>query len=383
MDLKPDKQHQPQRIALIGMGWIGEHIRPCYEKALGDKLSENMIAFKRTRTGLARLRQTCPFPILAGDYREAFMQFEPSLIILSTQPGYIKSVTEDVVKPYIQNRRSEGKALPLILSFAPTPNVRFFNKALGNDAAAFTVLPAMETEVAGLDCRTLSNTMLTPNPDLPLDDLAFEEAKNFLSHLAQVFVVPLPEILPILSAKIAYHMMDLACQDLAADWFGQEADLGQQYTAGRMRYFFLRDVKTAWSVAEPISEAIYPAQDDFLEELQRAWYAGADDFLFEHGTVSENIQRICRIAFELHLLCLQMESSSTILEKVASHATQGGMTECAVNSYRAKVRPVLLEALHKNGAGHMKEMPSMMVLIRDSVKSLAQDIYSHGLRLAD
>lgn len=371
-----------QRIALIGMGWIGEHIRSCYEGALGELLSENMTAFKKSETGLEKLRHDYPFPILAGDYHQAFMDFSPTFIILSTPPKQVKPVTEGLLKPYVAKMRSEGQGLPILLSFAPTPNVKYFENVLGDDIPVFTVLPAMETQVGGTDCRALSNTMLTPNPSIPPSPDALEQAIRFLSHLAQVFIVPLPEILPILSAKITYHMMDLACQDIAKQWFPGQIDDGQQIVAGRMRYFFLEDIKAQWSVIEPLARTPFPEYDPFLKKLQHHWYQGTGSFLLSHGIISESAQRICDIAFELHLLCLQKESSSTILHKVASHATQGGMSERAVQTYHALVRPVLLNALQIQKTPST-DQSSVWNTLQDVIFSLAREIYEHGLRLAE
>lgn len=380
-----------ERIALVGMGWIGEHLRPCYESYLGTNLPTHMMAFKRSISHLEALRARYPFPILAGDYREAFLDFAPTFIILSTIPTQIKPVTEGLIKPYVDSLREKGHPLPLILSFAPSPDVRYFAQTLGEDVDAFTVLPAMETEVNGVDCSVLSNTMLTPNPQVPPAEENLKRATRFLEGLAQVFVVPLKDIMPILAGKITFHMLDLACQQIPAFWLKEESGYtdasllegGQQYAGGRMRGLFMAFRGRPCAVV-PCPDVLpaFRKEEETLNTIQHTWYQGVMEFLQQKKAEGPHVQRIMDIALELHLLCLQMESPETILNKLKSHATPGGMSERAVKAYNQKVEEALYQLLVVINNDNNPKVPEAVQNLRQSILWLAEEIYQKGISLA-
>ncbi len=376
------------------MGWIGEHIRPCYENYLGENLSAHMMAFKKTDRHLTELRARYPFPIFAGEYRDAFLEFAPTFIILSTTPNQIKPVTEGLIKPYTNSLRASGQPLPLILSFAPSPDVRYFAQTLGKDLDAFTVLPAMETAVNGIDCTALSNTMLTPNPQYAPSEDALERATRFLKGLAQVFVVPHADIMPILAGKITFHMLDLACQQIPDFWQKDSnhlpglpqlsGDKGQQYMAGRMRGLFMAFRGRPCAVVPcPDVHPKYGKAEKILNTIQRTWYEGVMDFLDEKQAKGANVQRIMDIALELHLLCLQVESRQTILNKLNSHATPGGMSERAVEAYHKKVAGALHHLLEVMNIDNNLHIPDAVQKLKTAILWLAEEIYQKGMSLAD
>ena len=378
------------RVAVVGMGWIGGHLMPCYKKYLGDNIATHLMAFKRTNTNLDSLRSRYPFPILAGDYEQAFRRFQPTLIILSTIPSQIKPVAENLIMPYVQSLRSRHQPLPLILSFAPSPDVRYFTDVLGEDVDAFTVLPAMETQVNSVDCRVLSNTMLTPNPQHPPSADALYKATRFLEGLAQVLIVPQRDIMPILAGKITFHMLDLACQTIPGYSIGDSGqriemmgDVGQQYTAGRMRGLFMASRELPYSLVPcPDMRSNMVNFDVLLDIIQSIWYRAVMDFLAEKKAEGDHVQRIMDIALELHLLCLQMESRETILKKLQSHATPGGMSEHAVKAYRERVEGALhhlLASIHPISDGQAEDAA---IKLRDSIIWLAEEIYQKGMALA-
>ena len=44
------------RLAVIGMGWIGEYMVPCYERLLGNGHASRILAVKATDRRLEELR---------------------------------------------------------------------------------------------------------------------------------------------------------------------------------------------------------------------------------------------------------------------------------------------------------------------------------------
>ena len=55
------------RLAVIGMGWIGEYMVPCYERLLGNGHASRILAVKATDRRLEELRKRYRFEVMAGD----------------------------------------------------------------------------------------------------------------------------------------------------------------------------------------------------------------------------------------------------------------------------------------------------------------------------
>ena len=160
-------------------------------------------------------------------------------------------------------------------------------------------------------------------------------------------------------------------------------DEGQQYTAGRMRGLFMASRGLPCSVVPcPDMRSDRANFDVLLDTIQSIWYKAVMAFLADKQAEGDHVKRIMDIALELHLLCLQMESRETILQKLQSHATPGGMSEHAVKAYRERVEGALhhlLSSIHPISDGQAEDAA---IKLRDSIIWLAEEIYQKGMALA-
>ena len=88
-------------LAVIGMGWIGEYMVPCYERLLGNGYESRILAVKATDRRLEELRKRYGFEIMIGDCLERLKALRPAFLVLSVRPYEMAGVVEGTVKPYI------------------------------------------------------------------------------------------------------------------------------------------------------------------------------------------------------------------------------------------------------------------------------------------
>ena len=82
------------RLAVIGMGWIGEYMVPCYERLLGNGHASRILAVKATDRRLEELRKQYGFEAMAGDCLERLKALRPSFLVLSVRPYEMEGVVE-------------------------------------------------------------------------------------------------------------------------------------------------------------------------------------------------------------------------------------------------------------------------------------------------
>ena len=121
---------EKKTLAVLGMGWIGEHIVPCCASLLGPDYGSRMFASKKSPQRLVELRDKYPFLIIAGDSYEQLIAFQPSYIIISVKPDQVAGLTESTLAPYFRLLRQSCSPLPLLLSFAPALQPRILQKLL-------------------------------------------------------------------------------------------------------------------------------------------------------------------------------------------------------------------------------------------------------------
>ena len=56
-----------EKIFIIGFGFIGRYLAPCYEALLGQPTPEQVLAVKASSRGVEELRQQYPYAISVGD----------------------------------------------------------------------------------------------------------------------------------------------------------------------------------------------------------------------------------------------------------------------------------------------------------------------------
>ena len=96
------------RLAVIGMGWIGAYMVPCYRSLLGEGYEKRMFAVKAGSRGIEELRHRYGFEIIAGNCLDKLKEYKPGILVLSVRPHEVAGVAEDTIKPYVKYRREQG-----------------------------------------------------------------------------------------------------------------------------------------------------------------------------------------------------------------------------------------------------------------------------------
>ena len=339
------------RLAVIGMGWIGEYMVPCYRSLLMEGYERRMSAVKASPRGLQQLRDRYGFEIMAGGCLDKLKEYRPATVVLSVRPHEVAGVAEDTIKPYAEYRRELGLGGLLLLSFAPSPRPEWYTRTLGKGVKTVCILPAMETVIGGLDVYSLAFNKITYDPACPPGRKQLDDVRRFLNPLGQVFECTPDESLRLLSMSITYHMLYLLCFGLEP-YYGDKG--GKDGTSSKNGCALAAAVLYALNrrrLGLPGLITPGPAPDlqqmDELAWLEKGWYEGALAFACgetgegagtrargECGGRAGNADIIAPRSFELHLLSLQLETREFLENKLKDHATPGGMTEEAVNGFR-------------------------------------------------
>ena len=360
------------RLAVIGMGWIGAYMVPCYRSLLGEGYEKRMFAVKAGSRGIEELRHRYGFEIIAGNCLDKLKEYKPGILVLSVRPHEVAGVAEDTIKPYVKYRREQGLGGLLLFSFAPSPRPEWYTRILGDGVRTVCILPAMETVIGGLDVYSLAFNKITYDPGCPPGREQLDAVRQFLKPLGQVFECTPDESLRLLSMSITYHMLYLLCFGLEPH-YGDESGQGGCARAAGILYALNRRRLGLPGLITPAAapdgrqmdgrqmggQQMDGQQMDRLAWLEKGWYEGALAFAREAGGEAGNkagpydgreggngngnetragtpgnADIIAPRSFELHLLSLQLETREFLEAKLKDHATPGGMTEEAVSGFR-------------------------------------------------
>jgi len=195
------------RLAVIGMGWIGAYMVPCYRSLLGEGYEKRMFAVKAGSRGIEELRHRYGFEIIAGNCLDKLKEYKPGILVLSVRPHEVAGVAEDTIKPYVKYRREQGLGGLLLFSFAPSPRPEWYTRILGDGVRTVCILPAMETVIGGLDVYSLAFNKITYDPGCPPGREQLDAVRQFLKPLGQVFECTPDESLRLLSMSITSYVL--------------------------------------------------------------------------------------------------------------------------------------------------------------------------------
>ena len=335
---------EKKTLAVLGMGWIGEHIVPCCASLLGPDYGSRMFESKKSPQRLVELRDKYPFLIIAGDSYEQLIAFQPSYIIISVKPDQVAGLTESTLAPYFRLLRQSCSPLPLLLSFAPSPTASYFTKTLGPDVQAATILPAMETHIHGWNVYALAENTVAHDPQSPLSEESQAAVEHFLRPLGFVTPCTSEEALLLVSMKICYHMLYLACFYFEERLKVQHPALTFQQSAEILRFLHRERTSPPLSSGYPLPAMKANKLPALLCSFEEAWFDGALSYVLEQGVRPSVALRSAHGSFELHALSVQLEDRDFLEKKLREHATPGGLTEAAVKEFYRNCLPLLQTA---------------------------------------
>lgn len=337
------KPIQNAKAVIIGMGFLMEYIFPCWKNAMGEKTSSNLMAVTADEKDLAGKQERMGIPVILNDNAKALHTMHPDLIFFAPPPSVAPQLTQDVLLPYYNDCRAEGRELPILVAFPPSPAGKFYLEVLGCDIQVVNIIPNMISKVGDEPVPDEACHLMT-FPDhcaWPQEDK--EELFRFFSPMGRCLEVPPRLILQVLSTEIAAHpLTELA--DIAARCL---CDCGipctYAETASTMRAWHQQEHNyTAPGTNNCALDAVAdPKANALLRRVMLAWYDGLHRYITSEGFTDTGAKSFLNPLFDLYLHEAQLEDRATIVAKAKKDATKGGMLELCMSSYYSIAEPLL------------------------------------------
>ena len=98
------------KAVIIGMGFLMEYIFPCWKNAMGAKVSENILAVTADAHDLEGKQQRMGIRVILNDNAGALQQMRPDWIFFAPPPSVAPGLTRDILLPYYESCRREGRS---------------------------------------------------------------------------------------------------------------------------------------------------------------------------------------------------------------------------------------------------------------------------------
>lgn len=99
-----------EKIFIIGFGFIGRYLAPCYEALLGQPGPGNVLAVKASTRGLEELRQQYPYAISVGDTAAVLEREHPSILVLCPPPTEVRALSGRFWRPTLSGAAGRGES---------------------------------------------------------------------------------------------------------------------------------------------------------------------------------------------------------------------------------------------------------------------------------
>jgi len=374
MVMEPD-----YNILVIGMGNIGRFLLPGYRRLLGEKVETNVFGVRNDPAKVAELQKQVPFPVSAGNTEQLLREKKPDIVIVSTPPKVIPVVAQTVLKPYFEEARQKGWALPDIYTFGPTPAPQMYLDLLGEDVLVAKFLPSMANEKKGVPLQKLGAGFVVFGSPFPPQRRA--RALEFSDMFSQSFVVDQDQSLYGLSSKVTtYTIADCVCA--IADGL---ADEGYKVE--------VKDLASAWRAAFRAhtglkGEGIYPCSEEdapefireFVRRMSVAWYEGILRYILSVGCKEGLARGFHGANFEVFALAAQLADRPELEADMAHRATKGGVTEKGVTTFRSYFTQALRQAAGEWVKGTLDE--SFFDTAEGIAYTIDMTVNRHAYRLA-
>ena len=201
------KQDQNLRFVIIGMGYLMEYIAPCYSKLLGDKKAEQMLGVTAEPQAVQTKAKATGIPVILNDNAGALRRMEPDIILFAPPPSLAAPLTESVLVPYFAECRAAGKELPMLFTFPPKPEGKYYQEQLGHDCKVVNILPNMISEICGRTCAEAGFTMVTLPESHTWQPEELDFIRRFWQPLGQVVFLTPAEVQVALAVSCSNQML--------------------------------------------------------------------------------------------------------------------------------------------------------------------------------
>jgi hypothetical protein len=377
------KPFEERKIVIIGLGFLMEYIFPCFRKIFGGDVKNRIIGVTADEADLAGKERRMGIRVMLNDNAAALRTLEPDMIFFAPPPSLARPITEEVLVPYFGELGKQGKPLPQLVAFPPSPAGAYYLEKLGADIMAVNIIPNMiskagEENVSGEGCHLVT---FPPGDNWPEEER--QELFRFFLPLGRSLRLSPDLTLPVLSAMIAVHpLTELA--DVAAGTLsrcGVPCDYRETASVMRAHHQAKRGYRSPNSNNCGLDDIASPKARGLLASALDVWYDSLFRFLLDSGFSAENSAAMLDALFDLYLHEAQLEDRETIVAKAGKDATKGGMLELCMASYHAVLEPLLAD--YFRGAAPDAGGGELLAGLGRVIREIAHAVVERGRGLAD
>lgn len=328
------------RMTMIGLGNLMEVIWPIISRTVGgDDVADRVIGVTADADDAERKRAVFGFDVVIDDNLGALRRNRPDIILFAPPPTVAPGLIEAVLRPYFDERRTEGGPLPDLYAFPPLPAGSTYLEALGDDVLVANIIPNNVTSIGGRPVVDEGHYVCTYPAPWPPERIAVLQGL-FDGQGAYVHLEP-DQLLEFLGGACAISCL-WKIVPLVADLLAEtgapvpHGEIGE-YLRGQLRAL------TAFvpSDSTPVRPDFVPAHAEFLAAIATAWHRGVTDYFAGTTLAADAAGVLIERGFDLTLHTCQAESREVLDELAVGAATKGGLLERAIRSVHEDLMPVL------------------------------------------
>ena len=372
--------NQKPKLVILGMGFLMEHLKPCYHHLYGEDLSPYIAASTHSAQKAPQRAKQMGFPVVCQGELELLRAHQPELILFAPIPTAAPGLVERAVAPYYAGLREQGLPLPDVYALPPPPPPDYYQEKLGADVHIVNILPNMATTLAGRDISQEGATLLTFPEGAPWPQENLDRLVEFLRPVGGTITVPLRHTTTVLGCYVCSHVIQETAHTIAAalTQAGLPVTYSQLASAMRSRLLqvsgrrfpdSLACFAQAAGAAQPLAEAVL---DRFV--------AGMRSFNQQAGIPQEVGDAVLFSQTDLFLQSAQLLDWEEIQVNNSHHATKGGILEMALRTFHQSVEEGLFQRALDCRTG--RPTPQLEQWVEEGARLISQRVAEHGGRLA-
>lgn len=336
------------KIVIIGMGFLMGYISPCYESFLAKgNLSDQIVAVTADETSLKEKRKHYPFRIILRDNLVVLRKMHPDIILFAVPPVAAPTLAENVLKTYYDEERAEGRLLPDLYAFPPTPHGKYYLDLLGYDIQVCNILPNMVKEINGVKLHGLEgNSYITYPNESPWPIEKLDRIQRFFAPLGSVVEVKPQHIMEVLATLVATDVIPGTIYTIYDALVSVNQEIPYTDIATIFRDRLQENHKTLpKNQNELIIKDIDTKLIYILNKYCDSWYKGLHDYLKETGVKEESINKIVSRKLDIAIHACQEEPREVIEFNSKNHATPNGVLEKGHFVFRVLMKDKLFRTI--------------------------------------
>ena len=342
-----------EKIVVIGVGFIGEYmgrgIRAVMET---DDLHGKVFGVKGSPSGLDERARILGYDVSVADSGPVIHRERPTIILLSPPPTRAEEILRNDIRPYCDICRREGRPLPDIYSYIPSPSPSVIRDLLGEGVNVVKILPNILDRVRGYDLSPYGINYLTfpEGIDWPREREAL--LYRCMDCYGHTVAISDTDSLALLAGKITSHV----CYEVSYTIEEQLRELGSDITLSGIGMAMREAQYELFPSAERIGKSGYTldgAVDAFIRDFIRGWFAGLNRFTHDtiHDISLTEADRIDMCSFLLNVFPIAHSPRNVLEQDTRNAATKGGILERGIEVFRETVEARLRDMLKRHLAG--------------------------------